>query len=226
MSPVHWTVSVIAGFALVGRAGQDADDRALRPAAPTPLARRDAALDQPLLDCAGAQLLLDEPAVDLAHHRRLTFLNSHLLRAGLGPAEQAIAVVRRAAPVDPSLAGLEQAPPPGPLRDQGAFVFGKDALHLQQHLLLRAVAEGVVEEHHLTAGALELIDCQHLVGIVARQAVRGTNQHGGTGALSNQVTHPVEAGASQRCAAATVLGADQIGSEGNCSLWVGDGFFG
>src|SRR5215212_7641682 len=79
MGPVHRAVPVVPGLALVGCLGQDADDRTLRPAAPAPLARRDAALDQPLLDRGGAQLLLDQPAVHLAHHRRLTRLDGKRL---------------------------------------------------------------------------------------------------------------------------------------------------
>src|SRR3954452_12177210 len=142
MDPVHRTVPVVPGFALVGRAGEDTDDCTLRPAAPAPLARRDAALDQPLLDRIGAQLLLDQPTIHLAHHRRLTLLDNKLLRTRLGPAQQAIAVGRCAAPVDPSLTSPEQTSPSGPLRDQGAFVLSEHALHLQQHLLLRAGAEG------------------------------------------------------------------------------------
>ena len=76
----------------------------------------------------------------------------------------------------------------------------------------------MVEEHRLAAGALELIDHQHLVGIVARQAIGGANQHGGTVALGDQITQPVEAGAGQCRPAAAVIGADQIGRQGPAAL--------
>src|SRR3712207_7436605 len=59
---------------------------------------------------------------------------------------------------------------------QGALVLGEHTLHLEQHLLLGAVAEGMVEEHDLAAGPPELVDHQHLMGKVAGQTIGGRSE--------------------------------------------------
>jgi hypothetical protein len=62
------------------------------------------------------------------------------------------------------------------LAEDGALVFGDGALDLQQELVVRVVRDRVLQEHHLGAGAAELLQEQDLVGVLARQPVGG--QHG------------------------------------------------
>lgn len=51
------------------------------------------------------------------------------------------------------------------------FVFGNHALHLEQELIFRGLADFAVEKDDLNACANELLQQQHLVGVVARQAI-------------------------------------------------------
>jgi hypothetical protein len=60
---------------------------------------------------------------------------------------------------------------PAALADLGAFVLGHHALDLKQQIVFRRGADRAVEEDHLDPGPPELVDQQHLVGIVAGQAV-------------------------------------------------------
>ena len=56
--------------------------------------------------------------------------------------------------------------------DLGALILGDHALHLQEQVVFRALAQGTVQEHDLHPGTSELIDQQHLVGVFAGQAIR------------------------------------------------------
>src|SRR5918994_2957941 len=71
LDPIDGPTAIVPALPLVGRVGQDADDSALRPAPSALSAGWDAALAQALADRVGTQLFLDQPAVHLAHHRRL-----------------------------------------------------------------------------------------------------------------------------------------------------------
>jgi hypothetical protein len=64
------------------------------------------------------------------------------------------------------------APPPSsPLQDLGALVLSKDALDLEQEVVLRAGANGPVEEDDLNAGAPELLRQQGLVRMTPGEPV-------------------------------------------------------
>ena len=49
-------------------------------------------------------------------------------------------------------------PAPAPFEDLGPFIFGDHPLHLKQQLLLRLIADLVVEEDDLDPAAPELLD--------------------------------------------------------------------
>src|SRR5689334_2200966 len=213
LDPIRRAPAIVPALALVARVRQDPDHGALRPAAPAAPAGRHPAFDVCSSDLVGAQLLLDQPAVQLAHHRRFALLDDEPPGSRLVPAAEAVAVGRRAAPVHPPLARPEQTATSGPVLDQGALVLGEHALHLQQHLLLRAAAEGVVEERDLAAGPRELVDHQHLTGVAARQAIRRADQHGRARPLGDQIAQPVEPRPGQRGAATALIEADQVGSQ-------------
>src|SRR5262249_8114071 len=68
-------------------------------------------------------------------------------------------------------AGPAPLPAPAPLEDLGPFVFGDDALDLQEQLALGRRVNGVVEEDDLGAGPLEFLDQEHLIGVLAGEPV-------------------------------------------------------
>src|SRR5215212_5540794 len=61
--------------------------------------------------------------------------------------------------------------PSSPLQDLGALVLGNDALDLEQEVVLRAGANGPVEEGDLNAGAPELLHQQGLVRMTPGEPV-------------------------------------------------------
>ena len=168
------------------------------------------AVDQAVLNGMGTDPFLDQPSVHLLDHRRLGPVDLQVLRRRFAFGHATIAVGWPPAPVDPSLAGGEQAPPAGPFLDQGAFILGEHALHLEQHLLFRAGVEGVVEEDHLAARAPELFKQNGLVGEVTGQAIRRTDQHGGAGALADPVAQPIQGRPVQAGSAEAIVHEDEI----------------
>jgi hypothetical protein len=54
------------------------------------------------------------------------------------------------------------------LHDLGAFIFGDNALHLKQQVILRALAEGPVQEDQVDAAPAPFVDEQNLIRVVAR----------------------------------------------------------
>jgi hypothetical protein len=86
------------------------------------------------------------------------------------------------------------APPPSPLHDLGAFVLGNDALHCQEHLILRRIGDLSIDEVDLAAVSLELLDDHDLVGVATCQTIGTMHQHGVDQAISYIITKPVETG--------------------------------
>jgi hypothetical protein len=58
------------------------------------------------------------------------------------------------------------------LQNFGALILGDHALDLQQELIFRGLADFPIEEDHLDPCLQELLQQQHLMGVVARQAIR------------------------------------------------------
>jgi hypothetical protein len=48
--------------------------------------------------------------------------------------------------------------PPTPLHDFGSLIFSDDALHLEQEVIFRALAERPVQDHHLDTATSPLIE--------------------------------------------------------------------
>jgi len=199
--------AVVVAHALVDGVPQDVSDRALTPSERAALAGGDAPLPQEPLHGVAAHAVFDAPPEDLPDHLGLGLVDHQFLRGALGLADEAVAV-GGVAPVDLSLPGGEQPPAPGPLLDEGALVLGEDALDLQEHPLLRGLAEGVVEEHHLAAGPLQLLHHEDPVGVVPREPVRGRDEHRLEGSFGGQVAQTIQPGTVQVRAAAPLVDED------------------
>src|SRR5262249_23562116 len=85
--------------------------------------------------------------------------------------------IRRVAPVDPPLARGKELPPPGAVLNERSLVLRKHSLDLQQHLLLRPGAEGVMKKDAHTPKAREPPKDPHWKGIAPREPVRAPDQH-------------------------------------------------
>ena len=94
---------------------------------------------------------------------------------------------------------------PAALQDAGALIFGDDALHLQQQVVLGRAADGAVDERDLDAGAPELLDQQDLVGVAPREPVRGMHVDPVDLAQGRRVAQAVHRRARQRRPAAPLV---------------------
>src|SRR5215471_13160370 len=88
----------------------------------------------------------------------------------------AIAVRSAAEHIDRSLLGAMAFPAPRALGDLGAFIFGDHPLELYQQLVFRSARRGGLQEDRFDTAAGQLLDQQHLIGILAGQAVRTVDE--------------------------------------------------
>jgi hypothetical protein len=71
---------------------------------------------------------------------------------------------------------------------------GDGPLHLEQQLVVGVIADGVLQEDDLAPGATQLLQEQHLVRVLARQAVGAEHDHEVNGPLVRGVPEPVQPG--------------------------------
>src|SRR4051812_18646714 len=64
-----------------------------------------------------------------------------------------------------------------PLTQQSPLVLGDGALDLQQKLITRTVADGVVEELNRTASAADLFEQQRLIDVFTRQPIQADDSN-------------------------------------------------
>ncbi len=144
-------------------------------------------------DLAEARALLAYPGEDLLHHLRL--LGDDLvarLAAALPAADVAVAVGRPAEHVDATALRPMALAPTAALEDLGPLVLGDHALDLQQELLLGIVPHGMVEEDDLDPGAAKLVDQQHLIGVLARQAIGRVDIEALDRPQGNRIAQPLQ----------------------------------
>ena len=132
-----------------------------------------ACLGEPPTDLANRQAVASDPGKDLADH---TGLVRDQLIAGLATplilGDIAVPVGRAAQHIHrPDMRGMP-LPASVPFDNLGAFILGNHALHLQEQVIFRTVAQRVVQEDDLHPGTAELIHQQDLVGIFPGQALQ------------------------------------------------------
>ena len=94
---------------------------------------------------------------------------------------------------------------PAALDDLGPLVLGDHALDLQQQVVLRRPAERAVEEDHLDAGALELVEQQDLIAEAPRQPVGRMDVEALEIARGDRIAQPLQGRAQQDGAAVAVV---------------------
>ena len=162
--------AVVVDAADVGLVAQQALQRR---GAPDRLAGRgrDAAVVEVVGDLADRAGVLDVGAEDLAHDLGLGLIDLHARRpARLG--SDAPEAVGHLPEEHLAGAGAVQLAAPVALGDLRALVFGDHTLDLDEQPGLRVITgRRAVEEAHLNAEALELLEDQHLVGVGAGEAI-------------------------------------------------------
>jgi len=69
------------------------------------------------------------------------------------------------------------APPTHALSNEGPLGLGDGRTDLQEPLIMRGITQGPLDTLNATAALGECIDQEHLMHIVTRQAIRGSDQH-------------------------------------------------
>ncbi len=114
-----------------------------------------------------------------------------------------------------AVARLLQLAAAEPLAEDGALILGDGALDLQQELVVGVVRDRVLQEHHLGACATELLEQQHLIGVLARQAVWGQHDERAHGTVAQRVeTGPIEPAAAVALVAEDVFVAHRMALRG------------
>ena len=159
---------------------------------------------QPLDDLPDGHALLDQPAIEQSHQLGLGLLDHEIARHRLPARDVAVAV---GGPPGQPAAGtrLLQLAAAKALAQHRPLVLGDGALDLQQELVVGVVRDRVVQEHHLAAGAAELLQEQHLVGILAGQAVRAEYGEDVDRGVADSVPQGVEPGAVETGAARALV---------------------
>ena len=93
------------------------------------------------------------------------------LAAPLGLADVAVAVRGPADGADPAGAGRMELPTADTFQDLGPLVLGHHPLHLEQQVVLRGLADLVVEEDQFHTAPPQFVDQEHLVNIRASDAI-------------------------------------------------------
>jgi hypothetical protein len=101
-------------------------------------------------------------------------------------------------------------PPPAAFQDLGSLVLGHHALHLQEQIILRRLAQRAGEEDDLHARALQLVDEQGLVSVLARQAIGGMDVEALDRAGGGRVAQAFESGANERGPAVALVDEGQV----------------
>jgi len=182
---------VVVGFALIERVTEDLANTTWRPAPVACLAGTDALGGEPLMDGIGTEMLFHAPAIDQADDLRFSLVDDQMLRRGQGFPDVGVSI-GGIPPVDTPLTRGKQAASSGALLNERAFVLGKDALHLQQHLFFWTGAQVMLDKDDCAATAAEFFDQEYLIGITPREAIRYGNEEDLEGAFRHEITQAVK----------------------------------
>ena len=129
---------------------------------------------------------------DVAHHFR--FVQEHAVAGGLAVALPDIreTVGRTAQGADLTVARTMDLAASRPLQDLRALVLRDHALHLHEQLVLRRLARRAVEEDRRDPLLAQLVEQQHLVGVLARQAVGVVHVQPVDASLGDPIAQPLE----------------------------------
>ena len=201
-------VAIGVGCPSVERVGQDVVHHRRRPGMATG-AREVGAGVQALEDLSDGHLLVDEPAVEGAHHLGLALVHHEVAGHGILTRHVAVAVRGTAALVMAIARPLQLAATEA-LAEDGALVFSDGTLDLQQKLIVGVVRDRVLQERHLDARAAELLQQQDLVGVSARQPVGGQHGDDPDGTVVHGVAQSVEPGSVEPAAAVALVTEDML----------------
>jgi len=72
--------------------------------------------------------------------------------------------------------------------NQAAFIFGHRPADLDHQLIMRIATHWLINEFDLASASFKFFHEQHLVNVVASQAIRGGHQHPIKGSIADVIT--------------------------------------
>jgi hypothetical protein len=102
--------------------------------------------------------------------------------------------------------GLAATSPP--VGDQGAFILGHGPPDLEQELIVRILTHGPVQERDFTAPLGAFVDEEHLMHIVAGQAIRSGHQDPFKNGQGGPIPPPIQARTVEPAPAVAVVAVD------------------
>jgi len=130
------------------------------------LAGRNSVFQESSLNGIRTEAFVNQPVIQVLHNRGFGLANFQALRRGVCLPNVAISIGWILSPIHPSLTSGEKTPTTRPFIKDSPFVFSKDALDLEQHLLFWTLPKRVIEKDHFTPGSFELFEHDHLIGVV------------------------------------------------------------
>jgi hypothetical protein len=166
---------------------------------------------RPPSDLRDRVVLLEVATEDLAHDRRLGLVDLEERVGVLGALDVPVAVRGAGHDRDRAASGAVKLAAAAALSDLRPLVLGDHPLELAQQLILRGAGPlGLLREHDLDPGALELLEQQHLIGVPTREPIgRVTEQHL-EAALDRQVAQALQPRAAQHGARDALVLEHQI----------------
>ena len=156
---------------------------------------------QPLQDLTDGRPLLGEPAVNHANQVGLGFVNDEMTQDPLLTADITVSIGCAASDDLTGACPLQLATTEAFGQD-GALVFGDRTLDLKQELIVGIVGNGMVQEHDSAPDPAELLQQEHLIGILAGQAIGAQHADDFHGAIACGIaqavqSRPIQAGAAE-----------------------------
>jgi hypothetical protein len=103
-------------------------------------------------------------------------------------------------------------------RDPDAFIFGHGSLDLDEECGVRIVPGRLVQEDHLDPEAIELLEDEHEVGVLAGEPIRSMDEHGIEGPGESAVPDPVQPRTGQRGSTHAFIDTDVVLGHGVVSF--------
>jgi hypothetical protein len=169
--PLGWHVAVPVGVGGTGVdwIGQDMVHRRGGPwQATTPRSMRSEV--ETLQDLPNAHALVDQPAIHHADQFRLGVIDDQVAWDALAFGHVSVTVGSPAAQIHTGSRALQLAAAES-LSEQGSLVLGDGALDLEQELVARVFSDRPMYKDYLATGSLELLEQQHLIDVLASEAI-------------------------------------------------------
>ncbi len=160
-------------------------------------------------DLANREPVVGVPHEDLPDEGRLLLVHHHVGGHSVSSRDPAVAE-RNGGPEDLALTRSMELAPTIAFRDPDTFVLRHGPLDLDEERGVRIVRRWLMQEDHLDFEAIELLEDEHEIGVLAGEPVRSMDEHGIEGPGESAVPDPVQPRAGQRGSAHAFIDTDVV----------------